>query len=196
MSQRPLLRDAMDCLARIRASGQWPEEDEHLWDAHQALLFISSTGQRYAFEDFLASLEAHHPPPVVAAFRTREEADAWLKAQDAPPDSTFVLIADQHYSVVYIRDLNHRRLVRLPVIEYHLGRLKRSGLPAATAAFETRQEAETWFSSQPQPPPQSVLTIAGEAHLAVYHPNIGHRALYPFSIARDEEPEEGPAQEP
>jgi len=29
---------------------------------------------------------------------------------------------------------------------------------------------------------ESAMQIAGEAHLAVYHPNINHRSIYPFSL--------------
>jgi hypothetical protein len=187
MSKRNLTSDVMDLLARIRADTHSEQEQELLAVAINALLFITSTGQRYAFADFLQYLESNAPPPVVASFKTREEADAWLNSQPEPPDSTLVLIADRYHTVVYIRETNHRRLLPLSVIEFHLGRLEREGLPSAVASFQTREEAEAWFMGQTEPPVQAVIKIAGDDYLAVYHRNVNHRALYPFSIALDEE---------
>ncbi|WNG22683.1 hypothetical protein F0U62_00585 [Cystobacter fuscus] len=121
MNKPPPIRDVMELLARIRASTSSPEEQELLAVALNAMLFISSTGQRHAFADFLSYLESSAPPPVVAAFKNREEAESWL-------------------------------------------------------------------ARQAEPPAQSLVTIAGENHLAVFHPDVNHRALYPFSMALDEEP--------
>jgi hypothetical protein len=187
MNTRHLTSDVMNLLARIRANTPSEEEQELLATAINALLFITSTGQRYAFADFLEYLESNAPPPVVASFKTREEAESWLNNHPEPPDSTLVLIAGQYHTVAYIRELNHRRLIPLAVIESHLGRLKREGLPPASASFNTRQKAEAWFMSQTEPPEQTFIKIAGDDYLAVYHRNVNHRALYPFSIALDEE---------
>jgi hypothetical protein len=185
MSQRELIRDVMDLLARFRARTPLPEEQELLAVAINAMLFISSTGQRHAFADFLTYLGSNAPPPVVAAFKNREEADTWLNSQSEPPDSALVLIAGQYHTVVYNRERDLRRLIPLAIIEFHLGRLKREGLPSAVAAFKNREEAESWFARQAEPPEQSLVTIAGEDYLAVSHRNVNHRALYPFSMALD-----------
>lgn len=187
MNKRNLTSDVMDLLARIRANTPSAEEQELLATAINALLFITSTGQRYAFADFLEYLESNAPPRAVASFKTREEAESWLSNHPAPPDSTLVLIAGQYHTVAYIRELNHRRLIPLAVLEAHLGRLKREGLPPAAVSFNTREEAEAWFMNQTESPEQTVITIAGDDYLAVYHRNVNHRALYPFSIALDEE---------
>jgi len=187
MNKRDLTVDVMNLLARIRAHTPSAEEQALLATAINALLFITSTGQRYAFADFLEYLESNAPPPVVASFKTREEAESWLSSHPEPPDSALVLIADRYYTVAYLRELNHRRLIPLTVIEFHLGRLKREGLPPAAASFNTREEAEAWFTNQPSPPEQTVIQVAGDDYLAVYHRNVNHRALYPFSMALDEE---------
>ena len=197
MNKRELTKDVMDLLARLRARTPSTEEQELLAVAINAMLFITSTGQRYAFADFLQYLDSNVPPPVVASFKTRQEAETWLNQQPEPPDSTLVLIADQYHSVLYSRESNHRSLVALHVIEYHLGRLKREGLPPATASFKTREEAEAWFMNQTEPPEQSLITISGDDYLAVCHRNVNHRALYPFSMALDEEEQgESDVQEP
>ena len=197
MNKREITLNVMNLLARIRANTPSAEEQELLAVAINAVLFITSTGQRYAFADFLKRLESNAPPPVVASFKTHEEAESWLNSQPEPPDSTLVLIAGQYHTVLYLREMNHRRLVALPVLEYHLGRLKREGLPPAVASFKTREEAEAWFLNQTEPPEQSLITIAGDDYLAVYHRNVDHHALYPFSMALDEEEQgENEAQKP
>ncbi|MCY1075227.1 head protein [Archangium lansingense] len=190
MNKRLLTTEVMDLLARIRANTPSAEEQALLETAINAILFITSTGQRYAFADFLKYLESNAPPPVVASFKTRQEAESWLNSHPEPPDSTLVLIADQYHTVAYIREMNHRRLLPLAVLEAHLGRLKREGLPPAAASFNTREEAEEWFMNQSAPPEQTFIKIAGNDYLAVYHRNVNHRAIYPFSIALDEEEQE------
>jgi hypothetical protein len=107
----------MDLLARLRANTQSEEEQELLAAAIDAMLFITSTGQRYAFMDYLQQRESNAPPPVVASFDTREEANAWLNNHPEPPDGAHVLIAGKHHHVVYSREQNLRRLIPSPVSE-------------------------------------------------------------------------------
>jgi hypothetical protein len=200
MNTRKLIAKATDFLAEIRATTQSSEQQESLDVLFDALLFIDSTGQTYAFEDYRKHLASDDPPRVVAAFNTREEADAWLRDHPAPPSSAYILVADQYHHLIYIREKDHRRLFPHPVLEYYLGARMREGLPPPVASFVTRQEAEAWLQSQAAPPTQAVIQIAGELHLAVYHPNIKHRSIYPFSMAADvaepEDQEQAPTGEP
>ena len=183
MTTRKLIARATDLLAEIRATTPSQEQQKLLDVIFDALLFIDSTGQTYAFEDYRKHLASDDPPRVVASFNTREEADAWLREHPDPPSSAYVLVADHYHHLVYIREKSHRRLFPHPVLEYYLGARMREGLPPPVASFATRQEAEAWLQSQPSPPRQAVLQIAGESHLAVHHPNINHRSIYPFSMA-------------
>jgi hypothetical protein len=41
--------------------------------------------------------------------------------------------------------------------------------------------------TQTEPPEQTFIKIAGDDYLAVYHRNVHHRAIYPFSSALYEE---------
>ncbi len=69
--------------------------------------------------------------------------------------------------------------------------------PYAIASFDTKEEAEDWLRSHPSSPARAQperarwawVSVAGEPYLAVYHPNIDHRALYPLSMARGYEVE-------
>jgi hypothetical protein len=183
MSTRKLISRARKFLAELVSNASVQEPQEVLDVLFDALLFIESTGQLYAFEDYRKHLMSDDPPRVVAAFGSREEAETWLKEHPEPPSSAYVLIADQYHLLVYNRELQHRHVFPYPVMECFLGALVREGLPPPVASFATRQEAEAWFKSVAAPPAQAVILIAGEPHLAVYHSNIGHRSIYPFSMA-------------
>lgn len=197
MSTRKLFTQAKEFLAELGAKTPPKEQQELLDVLFDALLFIDSTGQLYDFEDYRHHLTSNEPPRVMAAFDTREAAEAWLKAQSHPPSSAYVLVADQYHLLVYNRELNDRRVFSHPVLEYFLGDLLRAGLPPPVASFATRQEAEAWFASQASPPKQAIIQIAGEPHLAVHHPNIRHRSIYPFSMAEEQEgPPRGPLGHP
>jgi len=183
MSTRKLLSRATKFLAELGSNTSAPEQQEVLDVLFDALLFISLTGQLHAFEDYRKHLVSDDPPRVAAAFGSREEAETWLKEHPEPPSSAYVLIADQYHLLVYIRELEDRRIFPHPVLEYFLGARVREGLPPPVASFATRQEAEAWFKNEASPPIQAVILIAGEPHLAVYHSNIRHRSIYPFSMA-------------
>jgi hypothetical protein len=191
MNTRELLIKATDFLAAMGITPQSQEQQEFLDVIFDALLFIDSTGQTYAFEDYRKHLASDDPPRVVASFNTREEADSWLSELPDPPSSAYVLVADQYHHLIYIREKNHRRLFPHPVFEYYLGTRMREGLSPPVASFATRGEADAWLQGQSEPPRQAVIQISGEPYLAVYHPNINHRSIYPFSMAaRVEAPEE------
>jgi hypothetical protein len=114
MNSHELPMRVMDLLARLRANTPSAEEQELLAAAIDAMLFITSTGQRYAYLDYLQQRDANALPPVVASFETRDEADAWLKNHPEPPDGTYVLIAGQYHHVTYSREMNLRRFTPSP----------------------------------------------------------------------------------
>jgi len=192
MSTRKLISGAMKLLEELGANASAQEKQDVLDVLFDALLFIESTGQLHAFEDYRKHLVSDDPPRVLAAFGSREEADTWLKEHPEPPSSAYVLIAEQYHLLVYSRELQHRHIFPHPVLEYFLGGLVREGLPPPVASFATRQEAEAWFKGEAAPPTKAVILIAGEPHLAVYHSNIRHRSIYPFSMAAEGEAPDAP----
>lgn len=117
MNAHELTAKVMDLLARLRTETPSAEEKELLAAAIDAILFITSTGQRYAFVDYLQQRESKAPPPVVASFNTREEATAWLNNHPEPPDGASVLIAGRYHHVVYSREMNLCRLIPWPTSE-------------------------------------------------------------------------------
>jgi len=113
MNAHELTEKVMDLLGRLRTDTRSEEEQELLAVAIDAILFIVSTGQRYAFVDYRDQSNSNAPHPVVASFNTRDEAEEWLKNHPSPPDGTFVSIAGQHHHVVYSREMNLRRLISI-----------------------------------------------------------------------------------
>lgn len=183
--------DTQELLGRLREETASPEEKERLLMAMDALQFIYNMGLTRDFDAYREDLEAKGPPLAIAAFDTREEADAWLKHHPRPPDHAYVLIAGEYYIVMYIPERNHRRLVPHPTLEFYLEEMVHDGLPAPVATFATREEAEAWLHAQPEPPRQVLIRIGGEDYLAAYHHRVNLRALYPFSrsaksVQRDE----------
>jgi hypothetical protein len=148
-----------------------------------AVDYIVSTGQLEALGEHIRRLGAGSPPHVVAAFDSLAEATAWLERAPEPPSRALVLIDGQYHQALYLRDLNHRKVIPWPAMEYYLAELVRDVAPIAMASFPSRELAEAWLKTQTEPPDRAWVMIAGEIHLAVNHANVQCRALYPLSMA-------------
>lgn len=175
--------DALELLGRLWKESQSTEEKERLQFARDALWFILTTGLTYDFEDYRASLDVDAPPPVIASFNTREEAETWMRDHPNPPDHANVLISGEYHYAAYSRKHNDRTIRRSETLEYYLAEMIRDGIPPPAFTFNTQEEANTWLHSQPEPPKQVFIQIAGELHLAAYHYRVNLRAIYPLSRA-------------
>ncbi|MFY0583212.1 hypothetical protein ACN28S_60975 [Cystobacter fuscus] len=178
-----LVRRAAGFFEQIRDEPQPARERALALVIIDALHFIASTGQLEDFKNYLEELDSNEPPRVVASFETREQAENWLKNHPSPPHCASILIAGRYHTVAHDRETNGRYLPPSRDLEYYLASLKQDSPPAPLASFGTRQEADAWLSAQPAPPRRAWVLISGELYLAVYHPNVNHRALYPLSMA-------------
>jgi hypothetical protein len=178
------MKSTEDLFTRLRDESDSAEEKKQIQVILDVLLFISATGQHALFSEYLAHVEAGAPPYAIAAFKTREEADEWLRNHPHPPLSANVLVGNDYLDVVYDRKTNSRRLGRNRDLEYYLAELRQEEPFRPIASFDSLDEAEAWLKAQPEPARWAWVSISGEPYLAVYHPNIGHRALYPLSMAR------------
>ncbi|ATB35670.1 hypothetical protein CYFUS_001084 [Cystobacter fuscus] len=186
--------EAQELLGKSREHAQSLKEKELFLLAIDALWFVWRNGQSHEFESYRKDVESKAPDRVIATFNTRDEAYSWLGIEPKPSDLAYVLIADEYHVIMTSRDGKRSSLVPHPALELHIEEMMRDGLPPAAAIFNTREEADTWFDSQAEPPVQTVIQIGGERYLAVYYRNINHRAIYPFSIARRLEKKEGPGE--
>jgi ABC-type nitrate/sulfonate/bicarbonate transport system substrate-binding protein len=176
-------------LGRLRAETQSSEEKEKLELAMDLFEFIFETGQALDFDEYRKSLATKAPPLLIASFDTREEAMAWLNAHPNPPDGAKVLIAGEYHYIAWFKEQGYRRLPPSPVLPFWLEDMARGGLPPPVATFNTLEEAKAWVDSQPEPPKQVFIQVAGEAYLVAYHYRLNLRALYPMSLAAKSEPE-------
>lgn len=149
-----------------------------------AVAYVVSTGAFDALGEHIQGLEAGSPPRVVAAFGTLEEATAWLEQAPEPPSKALLLIDGRYHQAIYLRDINHRKVIPWPSMEYYLAELVRDVVPITVASFASREDAETWLNTRINPPDREWVRIAGELHLAVHHSNVQRRALYPLSMAQ------------
>jgi hypothetical protein len=148
-----------------------------------ALSFVASTQQLDSLEGYLQRLESNDPPQVVASFDTREQAESWLENHPSPPHCAHILVAGKYHTVAHDRETNSRYLPPSRAVDYYLASLKQDSPLATVASFKSLPEAEAWLSAQRAPPARAWVRVSGEVYLAVSHPNVHHRALYPLSLA-------------
>lgn len=141
------------------------------------LNFIADTGQFDACEDYVDnSLE--YAPIAIAHFATREEAEAWHKGLAEPPSPANILIGDEYYMAMYVREDNTRHIYREYVIEGYIAEeIRATGIPPKVPAFETRAEAESWLEKHPANP-FAFVSIAGEHYFAVNHKRLKRHTLH------------------
>ncbi|AKJ07555.1 hypothetical protein ATI61_1074 [Archangium gephyra] len=172
-----------ELLELIRRKASSAEEKELLLAVMDALSFIDASGQKKGLEDYLRYWETDTLPPVIAAFKTDSEAETWLDQQPVPPYGARVLIGSQYHSVKRSRERREPGFLPIPTIEEFIGRHLEEGLPPAVAAFNTKEDAESWLANTPLATRHAFITIGGKHHLAVCQENVNHRALYPLTLA-------------
>ena len=177
MNIHELILDVQALLGRTMKSARSPEEKDLFGVAAAALMFISETGAVHPFEDYL-KFRRGAAPYVVAAFKTHQEADTWLRGHPEPPHGAFVLVADEYYIVMYERELNHRHLFPHPILAGYLEQIQRGAPATFMASFDTREEAEAWLKGQSGPPRQAYIMIGERRYVALYHRNLNHYAIY------------------
>lgn len=143
--------------------------------------FIADTGQLEACEDYINN-RLDHAPLAIAYFKTRDEAEAWLKGPAEPPSPANILIGDEYYQAVYAREDNTRFIYRDYIIEPYIGELASRGIPPTTPSFETRADAETWLKEHPASP-FGFVSIAGEYYFAVHHKRLQRHTLHHVASA-------------
>ncbi|HEX5746858.1 MAG TPA: hypothetical protein VFZ09_11495 [Archangium sp.] len=182
------LTQAREILSRIRDSQQSPSDQHLVQIAIDELEFIRSTGQQDDFYDYLETFYGN-PPPVIARFDTRQEAEAWLNNLAEPPSSAHVLVGDDYLELFYFRDRAVRGFERQYTLERFIEAVTSRGFPPPAAVFATRAEAEAWWANQPAPPIWVFVQIAGEHYIAIHHRRIAHSTLHPISILKGWEQE-------
>jgi hypothetical protein len=125
-------------LQRVERYASTAEQREALENCRLILHFILGRGESAAFTDYFQGFNTAPLTPVLS-FATNEDADTWLRNHPAPPHGATIGVAGERYSLAYSRELEHRRLLRLPS-EEELAQMEESG---EEAEEETETETET-----------------------------------------------------
>jgi hypothetical protein len=177
-------QQAMAMLLRTLDEMAEPERKRGLLTLINLLNFIAATDQQEALARYREESRSDAPPPVIAFFDTREEADTWLNQLAAPPSYGHVMIDEEYYSIWYSREDNVRDLVRGYLIEYFLDAFESKPLPPPAASFNTREEAMEWLANHPASP-TVLVTIVGEYYHAVYYKKFNRHTLHALSSLRE-----------
>lgn len=177
-------QQAMAMLLRTLDEMAEPERKRGLLTLINLLNFIAATDQQEALARYRVDSRSGGPPPVIAFFDTREEAEAWLNQLAAPPSYGHVMIDEEYYSIWYSREDNVRALPRDYLIEHFLEAFESKPLPPPAASFDTREEAMQWLANHPASP-TVLVTIAGEYYHAVYYKKFNRHTLHSLSSLRE-----------
>jgi hypothetical protein len=176
-------RQARALLLRTLQETTEPGQRSLMFVILSLLDFVADTGQYDEFDEYLENFYVE-PPPAIARFDTREQAESWLRGLAEPPGGTSILIGDEYHHVWYSREEGVRELLREHMMEPFLEAFAAEGLPAAVASFDTRAEAEEWLTIHPASP-MAIVVIAGEHHLAVYHKRLACHTLHSLSSLKE-----------
>jgi hypothetical protein len=108
-----LIKSTLALLHKVERHACISEQQDALKNSRIALHFIQGRGESDEFEEFCASFDTASLTPVLS-FAAKEDADAWLLAHPSPPHGAIVGVEDARYHVAYSRELEHRKLLRLP----------------------------------------------------------------------------------
>jgi hypothetical protein len=90
-------------------------------DAYSIVMCVREANDRRLFphpilEGYLEQLQRDAPPAFTVSFVSREEAEAWLKAQPEPPQRVDMLIAGRGHVALYHRNLRRHAIHPLPPV--------------------------------------------------------------------------------
>lgn len=120
-----LITRTLSQLQQVERYASTVEQREALENCRLILHFILGRGESAAFTDYFQGFNTAPLTPVLS-FVTKEDADTWLRNHPAPPHGATIGAAGERYSLAYSRELEHRRLLRLPS-EEELARMEESG---------------------------------------------------------------------
>lgn len=171
----------MGLLLRASDEASEPQQKQSAFTLIGMLNFLADAGQLDAVEDYI-NHRLEYAPLAIARFTSHGEAKAWLDGLAEPLSPVLLLIGDVYFRACWSREISSRCIYRDYVIEPYIQELVASGIPAATPAFGTREEAGQWLLAHPASP-FAFVSIRGEYHVAVHHKRLGIHTLHPVAAA-------------
>jgi hypothetical protein len=108
-----LIQSTLALLHGVERYASTLEQHDALENSRIALHFILERNEAAEFEEYLESFNTARLTPALS-FVTKEEAEDWLRAHPSPPHGAIIGVGDSLYHVAYSRELEHRKLLRLP----------------------------------------------------------------------------------
>ncbi|WNG61952.1 hypothetical protein F0U59_50050 [Archangium gephyra] len=176
-----ILRHPQEVIGKRWRADQPPEQARVLGLARDALCFVASTGQHYPFEDFR---ESPHSAPLV---HPRDDDFPELEERLRKTEAFFTQLLDEPDAV------GEERLIQVILdtlrfisatgqyesFSQYLEHLEAGGPPHVVAAFDTRQEAQSWLDKHPAPPRFASVLIGNDYHAVMYDRETNFRRLPP-----------------
>lgn len=129
-----LIKMTLTLLHEVDRYASTSDQFDALKASRLTLHFIQGRGEAGDFKEFLERFDTAPVTPLLS-FTTQEEADTWLRNHPAPPHGALIRAANDFYTVVDARALNHRKLLRLPSPE-ELSRTDEAGEEPAQGVEE------------------------------------------------------------
>lgn len=102
----------MGLLQEVRRFASTSEQRDALKNSELILHFIGGRGESSEFTGYFKDFNTELP--AVLSFATKDDADTWLRKHPAPPHGATIQVGEELYTVAYSRELDHRRLLRVP----------------------------------------------------------------------------------
>ena len=153
-----LIKSILNLLQEVGRHASTPEQHEAIENARLVLYFIEGRREAGPFTDYFEKFDTEPLRPLIA-FETKDEADTWLRNHPAPPHGATIGAAGSLYTLAYLREPEHRKLLRV-LADKELMR---------TDDAEAQAEEE---EEKPPPPPwshRSVVSVFGFANWSFFH---------------------------
>lgn len=178
MKVQTILWHPQEVIGKRWREDQSLEQARVLGLARDALRFISATGQDYPFEDFRQghlSLSLEQPRDDFPALKERlSKTEAFFTQLLDEPDA----VGEEKLIQVILDTLRFISATgQYEAFSRYLEHLEAGGPPHVVAAFNTKQEAQTWLDHHPAPPRFSSVLIGNDYHAVMYDRETNFRRL-------------------
>lgn len=178
MKVQTILQHPQEVIGKRWSEDQPPEQARILSLARDALCFISDTGQHYPFEDFRKGLRSVPVVPPRNDFPALEDrlskTEAFFTGLLDEPDSA----GEEELIQVILDTLRFISATgQYEAFSQYLEHLEACAPPYVVAAFNTKQEAQSWLDKHPDPPRFADVLIGNDYHAVMCDRETNFRRL-------------------
>ncbi|MFY0572377.1 hypothetical protein ACN28E_52250 [Archangium lansingense] len=178
MKVQTILQHPQEVIGKRWREDQSPEQARILGLARDALRFILATGQHYPFEDFRKGLQPAPPVKYREDFlalteRLGKTVEFFTNLLDEPDSA-----GEEELIQVILDTLRFISATgQYEAFSQYLEHLEAGAPPYIVAAFNTKQEAQSWLDQHPAPPCFASILIGNDYHAVMYDRETNFRRL-------------------